>query len=211
MSQICVLKAGGEKEPFSEDKLLASISRAGVPHELHNTALSHIKSILYDNIPTNEIYKHILEYLGKSQYPHAGTRYSLKRALMDLGPTGFPFEKFLAAILIKHGYKVQIDTVVNGLCVSHEVDVIAQKLGTNIMIECKFHNNIGNRTDIKVALYVMARYQDLTTGWMNKANTTKFNEVWLVTNTKCSTDAIAYAKCNIRIGYRDNQSQICMV
>ena len=63
------------------------------------------------------------------------------------------------------------------------------------MIECKFHNNIGNRTDIKVALYVMARYQDLTTGWMNKANTTKFNEVWLVTNTKCSTDAIAYAKC----------------
>ena len=195
MENVLVIKANGEKENFSEHKLRHSISRAGVPKELHDAAVVHIKNNLYNNISTLEIYDHILEYLGNSRFPHAGGRFSLKKAIMDLGPTGFPFEKFIAAILREHGFSIVTDSMVNGLCVAHEVDVIAQKDGTKIMIECKFHNNIGNRTDIKVALYVMARYQDLTAGLLNRSNAVKFNEVWLVTNTKCSQDAILYAQC----------------
>ena len=114
---------------------------------------------------------------------------------MDLGPTGFPFEKYIAAILKKQGYSVDIDSIISGLCISHEIDVIAVKDNQKIMIECKFHNNIGIRTDVKVALYVFARYQDLTAGWIDRANTSKFNQVWLVTNTKATNDAIAYARC----------------
>lgn len=192
---ISVIKANGEREPFSEAKLRHSISRAGVPGKLHDQVLAHVKDRLRNDIPTQEIFGHILEYLGKSSYPHTATRYSLKKAIMDLGPTGFPFEKFIAAILDHQGYHVETNAVLSGLCISHEVDIMANKEGQKIMIECKFHNNIGNRTDVKVALYVFARYQDLTTGWMNKSNATRFNQVWLITNTKVTVDAIAYARC----------------
>src|SRR3990167_7712772 len=195
MDTITVIKATGEKEAFSEEKLRNSIKRAGVPLELHDAALSHVKNILYPEIHTSEIYKHILEYLGQSPSPHSQARYRLKQAIIDLGPTGFPFEKFIASILQKQDYKVDTDVVIYGLCIAHEIDVVAQKNNQKIMIECKFHNNIGNRTDVKVALYVFARYQDLTAGWIGRSNATRFNEVWLVTNTKASQEAIVYAQC----------------
>ncbi|OGG08280.1 hypothetical protein A3D05_03890 [Candidatus Gottesmanbacteria bacterium RIFCSPHIGHO2_02_FULL_40_24] len=195
MQDIQVIKSGGQRENFSTDKLRRSIKRAGIPDELQDQVVDHIKSVLHPDIPTTEIYKHILEYLGSSSYPHSRIRYSLKKAIMELGPTGFPFEKFIAAILNRNGYKVETDVILRGLCVSHEIDVLAQKDNKQIMIECKFHNNMGVRTDVRVALYVMARFQDLTAGWVNKTNTSRFHEVWLVTNTKCSIDAIAYAQC----------------
>lgn len=195
MDKIIVIKASGEKEPFSEEKLRRSIARAGVPNELHDHVVSHIKSNLYQNIPTSFIYKHILEFLGTSSYPHSRSRYSLKQAIMDLGPTGFPFEKFISSVLYRHGYKTATDVIITGLCISHEVDVLAEYDSQKIMIECKFHNQIGRRTDVKVALYVYARYQDLTAGWINRSNPSRFNQVWLVTNTKCSIDAINYAQC----------------
>jgi len=207
MPEVRIIKADGRKENFDEEKLRLSISRAGVPERMHQEAVDHIRKLLYQDMPTAEIYKHILEYLGKSSSPHSGSRYSLKQAIMDLGPTGFPFERFIAAILIRQGFKAETDIIMNGLCVSHEVDVLAEKDNRKIMIECKFHNRIGTRTDVKVALYVMARYQDLTVGWINKNNASKLKEVWLVTNTKCTTDAIAYAQCmGIKIvswGYPD--------
>jgi len=192
---IYVTKANGHKEPFSEAKLRLSMKHAGVPDKLHDEAVSHIKALLYPDIPTGEVYKRILEYLGRSSYPYIGSRYSLKKAIMELGPTGYPFEKFVAAILRFHGYKVKTNEIINGLCISHEVDVIGEKDATKIMIECKFHNNIGSHTDVKVAMYVMARYQDITVGMVSRNNTYRFKEVWLVTNTKCSQDAITYAQC----------------
>lgn len=195
MNIINVVKASGEKEVFNEDKLRKSISRAGVPQPLQQETLNHIKSRLRDNIPTSEIYSHILEFLGNSDSPHLVARYSLKKAIMDFGPTGFPFEKFISRILASQGYQVKTDVIISGVCVAHEIDVIAEKEDSKIMIECKFHNKLGNKTDIKVALYVMARFQDLTAGFLNRSNTVKFNQVWLVTNTKCSQEAIAYAKC----------------
>lgn len=195
LNNIHIIKANGQKELFNENKLHRSLERASVPKTLHDTAISHIKQNLHENITSKEIYNQVLEYLGSSTHPFTASKYSLKKAIMDLGPTGFPFEKFIAAILRNHGYEIKTDIILRGLCVAHEVDVIAQNSQSNIMIECKFHNNVGNRTDVKVALYVMARYQDITAGMINRQNSIKFNEVWLVTNTKCSEEAILYAQC----------------
>lgn len=207
MSEISVIKATGVREPFSEEKVIMSIKRAGIPKNIQPQVLAHVREKLYPDIPTGEIYKHIMEFLGRSQYPNSRSRFSLKQAIMDLGPTGFPFEKFISAILRYHGYKTETDQIISGLCVAHEVDVLAEKDGQKIMIECKYHNRIGSRTDVKVALYVMARYQDLTAAYVNRDSSERFNEVWLVTNTKCSQDAIAYAQCmNMKIvswGYPD--------
>lgn len=184
-----VVKATGEKEPFSEEKVLLSIQRAGIPKNLAPQVISHIKEKLYENIPTYEIYKHITEFLGKSESPYNRTRYSLKQAIMDLGPTGYPFEDYISEILKLEGYKTEIRQILQGKCISHEIDIIAEKNGIRSMIECKFHNMPGTKSQVHVSLYTKARFDDLK----DKHN---LQEAWLVTNTKITKDALSYALCS---------------
>jgi hypothetical protein len=183
-----VLKATGEIEPFNRDKLIDSIKRAGIAKNLQNQALKHVEANLYENIPTSEIYKHITEFLQKKSEP-LKVRYGLKQAIMALGPTGYPFEDYVAEILKVKGYKTSVRSILIGKCVSHEIDVIAEKNGNEkLMIEAKFHNEPGTRSDVHVSLYTKARFDDLK----EKYN---FTKPWLFTNTKLTQDALTYALC----------------
>jgi len=187
---ILVVKASGEREPFSEKKVRHSIHRARIPKQLEDEVVRHIRQALYNGIPTQEIYRHISEFLGNSPYPYTRTVYGLKQAIMQLGPSGYPFEKFVAAILQNHGYATQTNIIVSGKCVEHEIDVVAQKDDRRFMVECKFHNLSGTRSDVKVTLYVQARFEDI----QQKASQ-PFDQAWLVTNTKFTTEAIHYGNC----------------
>jgi hypothetical protein len=183
-----VIKADGSIEPFSEEKVLRSIKRAGVPQDLQNKVLQSIKTKLYDNIPTHDIYGYITDALAHSEEPFSKARYSLKQAIMLLGPTGYPFEDFIARIYQEYNYTTQTRQTLMGKCVMHEIDVIAQKDKNKILIEAKFHNNAGTRSEVQVPLYINSRFEDLKDKY-------DFDEAWLVTNTKATTDAIAYAEC----------------
>jgi hypothetical protein len=183
-----VVKADGTREPFSEEKVLHSIKRAGGPPELQQKVLSSIKQKIYDNIPTHDIYSFVTDELAHSDQPFSKARYSLKQAIMMLGPTGYPFEDFIGRVLQDYGYTAQTRQLLMGKCVMHEIDVVAQKDAKKILVEAKFHNNSGTRSEVQVPLYVNSRFEDLK----EKDN---FDEAWLVTNTKATTDAIAYAAC----------------
>lgn len=185
---VFVIKADGSKEEFSEKKLVASITRAGIPQALIPEVLAHIHSKLHENIHTSEIYHHILEFLDTSEQPFHKTKYSLKQSIMDLGPTGFPFEKFLAHLFERMGYQTKVDQILQGKCITHEVDIVIQKAGTISMVEAKFHNGVGIKTDVHVALYTKARFDDVSAR-------THFDKAFLVTNTKTTLDAITYAQC----------------
>ncbi len=185
---ITVIKANGEREPFSEEKVLRSIERAGIPEDLRNTVLAHVKEKLVENITTTEIYRHILDCFDETNNLYSKAKYSLKQALMLLGPTGYPFEDYVARILEALGYKTEVRQLLMGGCVGHEVDVISEKNHKRSMIEAKFHNNPGVRSDVQVALYTKARFEDLKLKH-------HLDEAWIVTNTKATTDAIAYANC----------------
>jgi hypothetical protein len=185
---VSVIKANGEREQFDEQKVIDSIKRAGIPEYLSREVLTHVRSRLYPDIPTAEIYHHISEFLLRSENPYAQSRYSLKQAIMLLGPTGYPFEDFIATVLHAHGYHAKVRQILSGSCVNHEVDVIATKNGNASMVEVKFHNNPGVRSDVHVALYTKSRFEDVKTRH-------KLSDAWLVTNTKATTDAIAYAAC----------------
>lgn len=63
------------------------------------------------------------------------------------------------------------------------------------MIECKYHNSHGARSDLKVALYTYARFLDVKEVWEKHANVERFHQAVLVTNTKCTSEAIKFAKC----------------
>ena len=188
IDMIYVIKASGERESFSEDKLRQSARRAGIPRHIEDDVIAYIRSRLYNNIPTSEIYEDILAFLGKSSIPQGKAKYSLKQAIMELGPTGFPFEDYIARIFKAQGYKTTTRNIIQGKCITHEIDVIAEKEGQKIMIEAKFHNSVGTKTEVHTSMYTKARFDDIK----EKNN---FTQGMLVTNTKITTDAIAYAEC----------------
>lgn len=193
--EIFIIKASGEKEPFSDLKLRHSLERAGASFPIINEIINHIRNEIKDGMKTSDIYRRAFSLLRKQDRLVAG-RYALKRAIMELGPSGHPFEKLVAELLRVRGFSVEVGRIVQGICVSHEIDVVAEKDDRHIMIECKFHNQPGIKSDVKVALYVQARFEDVQKQWQKQPNHgRKFHEAWLVTNTKLTSDAIQYASC----------------
>lgn len=193
--EMLVVKISGEREPFSLQKLRDSLTASGADHETVETVLREVAAEIKNGIKTTTIYNRAFALLRKRQYL-AALRYSLRRAVFDLGPSGFPFEKFVAEMLRRKGYKAQTGVILPGLCVSHEVDILAEKDNRHIFAECKFHNQQGIKSDVKTALYVHARFLDLQKGHVEKEKSSpKIHEGWLITNTKLTTDAIQYARC----------------
>lgn len=192
---ILVTKAAGYVVPFSEEKLKTSLMRAGADKRLTDDILSTIKPQLYDGIPTKEIYKMAFTLL-KADARHVAAKYHLKNGIMELGPSGYAFEKYLGEILKRQGYKTTIGEIVQGKCVTHEVDVIAEKGNEYNMIECKYHNLPGNVSNVKVPLYIQSRFKDLESVWVGmKSHESKFHQGWVVTNTRFTSDAIQYGNC----------------
>jgi hypothetical protein len=189
MNSIKVKKASGKLEPFSEAKVRRSLQRAGARPEIIDQIIIQLAPKLYDGVSTKFIYQQVFNLLNQLQ-EHQAYRYSLKQALMQLGPSGYPFEKFIARLLDFQGYQTQSPVIVQGQCIKHEVDVVAEKDKQKYLIECKFHNRPGIKTDVQVALYVQARFEDIA----------GFNQAWLVTNTKLTQSAITYGQCkNIKL------------
>ena len=194
-SDTVITKASGEKEPFEKSKLRQSLLRAGASPALAAQIVQEIQKSLTEGISTKSIYKGAHKLLSKTERPVAG-RYHLKNGLMELGPSGFPFEKYVSEILTQQGYSVQVGKIVDGKCVKHEVDVIAQKDNHHFMIECKYHNSPGMVCDVKIPLYIQARFKDIEAKWkLISGHGAKFHQGWVVTNTRFTTDAITYGSC----------------
>lgn len=188
MSAMHVVKHNGELEVYTEEKVIHSMERVGVPAQLQPEVLKHIRGQFKNGyITTEQLFTLVSEYL-KSTDKKSSLRLNLRKAIFELGPTGFPFEKYLARIFQSRGYSTIVGSRVMGECVMHEIDLIIEKDGKREIAEAKFHNDFGVRTDVQVALYTYARYLDVK----EKNN---FSNIWLITNTKLSLDAIAYAQC----------------
>jgi len=191
--QPLIVKADGETEPFDPRKLEISLTHAGARAEMRASIIRRIESELVDGMRTEDIYRRAFEMLREEEPLPVAARYSIKRAVFALGPSGFPFEQFLAEILRAHGWSTRTGIALTGRCAPHEVDVLAQKNGKRIGIEAKFHNDAGGKTDIKDALYVHARYEDLKRA---PEKSSRVDEGWLVTNTRFTRNAIRYAQCS---------------
>lgn len=196
MSKIFIINSRGEREPFSWRKVYQSALRVGADKALARHIATRVKKEAYNNISTREIFKKVEEYLYQD-FPKAGMRFSLKEAMRKLGPSGFPFEKYIGEIFKRLGFTVQINQYLAGKCVLHEIDFLA-KIDKQLLIgECKYHTLIGSRVDLKVAMASYACYLDLKTGNVFKRKTLKNLQTRpiLVTNTKFSSEAIRYANC----------------
>ena len=189
-----IIKADGSTEEFKEEKLRASLKKAGADISEIDTVLSRITSELFEGMSTEEIYRRAFAYLREEEFP-AAARYSLRRALFGLGPTGFPFEDFLGRIFEAEGYTVKTGTIIEGKCVPHEIDIAAYKENHSFVAEAKFHARPGIKSDLQVALYCYARKLDLADQKICADDTCGVAEYMVITNTKFTSMARRYAEC----------------
>lgn len=193
--EIIITKASGEHATFSFDKLKRSLVNSGASKNLADSIAEEIRPRLYDGISTKKIYRYAFNML-RERSGHLAAKYHLKRGIMELGPSGYPFEKFISEILKQMGYDVLVGEIVKGKCVNHEIDVIAEQDHQHFMIECKYHNQPGTITDVKIPLYVQARFKDVEAAWVKlPGHSAKFHQGWVVTNTRFTRDAIQYGTC----------------
>jgi len=189
-----ILKADGTREDFDGSKLETSLLRSGASRASAKRIREIIENTLVTGARTQDIYKRAFQLL-RSDTRSVAARYSLRRALFDLGPTGHPFEDFVAELFRKEGWEVQWRRLIPGKCVSHEVDVYATRNGEYLAAELKYHNDPGYKTDVKVALYVKSRLDDIRNCDPSVNGTCPIDHGYLITNTKFTGQAIDYATC----------------
>ena len=187
-----IIKASGEKALFDQEKLRTSLMRVGAYSELISQIVDEVSLMLHEGMTTHEIYRIAFNLLRQKSRVLAA-KYHLKKAIMRLGKTGYPFEKYIAEIIRNKDFDTQTNQFIEGFCVDHEVDIVAVKNNKKIFIECKYHNTQGKKCIVKVPLYVKGRFIDILQKEQHRTNIDL--EMWLVTNTRFTTDALKYGKC----------------
>lgn len=183
-----ILKSDGRQVAFDGERLARSLRRAKIDDALIEETVKHIARMTRPGTSTQHIHDRTLHFLTDRD-PLGAARYNLKHAMLQLGPTGFPFEVYLGKLMEAYGWSVEIGKTVPGMCIEHEVDIYGRREGSkNRAVEAKYHNTAGGRTDVKVALYVYARHLDLEKRDPNCRGV-------LITNTEFTHDAILYGEC----------------
>jgi hypothetical protein len=189
-----VIKSDGNTETIDPEKIINSLVRSGCTRKQAEKAFEHIKDNILDGTTTEEIHNMAHEFLESMEHKLA-IKYSLKKAIMGLGPQGFVFERYVAKMLSNYGYEAEVGRIMKGYCIDHEVDIVAKKDDLVFLLECKYHNHRGTYSDVKTALYVHARFTDIEKAYKKQPGEQDHYRGWLVTNTKATKDAIKYASC----------------
>jgi len=193
-----VINSRGEQEPFSVQKVERSARRVGASLKLAKEIAKEVERKAYNGIPTFEVFKEVKNLLNQAQ-PIFSLKFNLKQAMRGLGPDGFGFEKYVAALLRGVGQKVKLNQFISGKCLSqYEIDFVAEQGDILKIGECKYHSQAGVAVDQEVALANYARFLDISQGKFvlsKKAQNKKISGV-LVTNTRFSTRAIKYSECS---------------
>ncbi|CAM4048715.1 restriction endonuclease [Flavobacterium antarcticum] len=194
-STINIIKHSGEIQEFDLEKLKSSLRRAKADESLVLLIADEVQNNLVEGMTTKQIYKMAFKIL-RGKATATASRYKLKKALMQLGPSGFPFEKLVGQLLAHEGFETEVGVFVQGNCVQHEVDVVAQKDNHHYMIECKYHSDQGRFCNVKIPLYIQSRFLDVEIEWKKQqGHDTKMHKGWVYTNTRFTADALQYGNC----------------
>jgi len=192
---ITIIKATGQRERFDSIKLARSVRKSGVPRELARETAAHVATRIQDGATTQQIHDLVCQHLHRCQERGAAARYTLKDAMRRLGPAGYDFEKFIAEVLRAYGYVTELPDLIPGMCVEHEVDVVARKDGGTAMVECKYRNEAGIHVRLKDIMATWARYEDLREARTHQRHAYDFTQCWMVCNTKITEDGTAFGQC----------------
>lgn len=189
-----VKKYSGEMAPFDESSLRLSLTRSGASEKEVDMVYAAIKGYLYDGITTKELYQIAFDTLAKQKDSYAA-RYSLKRALRELGPEGFYFEKWVTRLIQEDGFQATSGVTIQGHAVTHEIDVIAMRDDRMLAIECKFRNDPDAKISVTTPMYFKSRKEDISGisyNFFDKSS--EFTEGMMITNAYFTSDSIAFGE-----------------
>lgn len=187
-----IIKKSGVEELFIPEKLCQSVTSVGAPEHLAKQICAIVDESIESGISTDKIFKTTRRYINDFN-PKMAAIYSLERGLSALGPSGFIFEQYVAALFREMNYKVKTNVFGKGEGVSHEIDVWAEKGNVVFVIEAKYRNDFKSKTHINQVMYADAKIQDIKRQALKDGDTREFYE-WVVTNTQFTDNAINYVE-----------------
>lgn len=189
-----IIKSHGKSVPYDSQKVRASIIRTGAKPAVADRVVVEVEKRMRDGMTTKELYGMVFEELRKESLCYA-CRYNLRTAILKMGPAGFKFEKYVAAILRAYKYDARVpEGEMDGSCVKHEIDVIAEKSGRAMFIEAKFRNHFSHNVNLKDTMATWSRFMDLVDG-ASVGKSMHFDEAWIVTNARFSDRAKQFGVC----------------
>ena len=134
-----VVKWDRRREHFEKQKVERTILRLGAPLDVAQKIAEQIENEIYEGISTQKIldmaYDHLQEYR-----PEVKLRKDFRAALAEMRSVP-DFEEYVRVVLRANGYKVASNRFIEGFCVSHEIDGIAEKDGKVLYLEVKHHSD----------------------------------------------------------------------
>ncbi|MBS7332134.1 MAG: restriction endonuclease [Weeksellaceae bacterium] len=189
-----VSKFNGELVDYNPKALKISLTKSGATKDEVEEVFELMSPQIYDGIKTQDLYNLAFESLKKYRSSYAA-RYSLKKALRDLGPEGYYFEKYIKRLMETVGFNAVNGQTVQGNAVTHEIDVVAQKDDVLFFCECKFRNDIDAKISVTTPMYFMSRMIDVRDKEYTYFNKTlQPTKGFLITNAYLTTDSIDWAE-----------------
>jgi len=188
-----VIKADKRRERFNKNKIINSLLKIGLEEDKALEIAQQAKEELKGKITTDEIFNFVTSKLENYNLLYAG-KYNLRRAIMNLGPTGYPFEKYIAKVLNTYNFTTKTNQSFKWKMLFF-MKLMFWRIKIMIFILLSVNTTIlvGVNLNIKVPLYIHSRFLDL------KANLKEKNkyhyQMWLITNTKFTTEALKYGEC----------------
>lgn len=186
-----VTKRTGTIEGFDQKKLFNSIINAGGNENLARQVTEIVaESIRADQTNTDRIFSITRRYLMEAD-PGIAALYALDRGLSLLGPAGFIFEQYVAALFREMNYDVDTNLYAKGEAVEHEVDVVARKGNMTFIVEAKYRNDFHIKTHIDQVMYADARLEDVRRRALADGDTREYY-MWVITNTRFTDHSESY-------------------
>lgn len=193
MREIFVIKYNGQQQLYDRRKVLNSILHSGVEKNKVLEILKKVEDKLYNNISTKELYQIVFSEIENYGLKQHSRTYRLREALSRLDSADF--EKFVKAFLEKEGFSCIWDRKIQGFCIDHQIDIIAEKNNQTFFVEVKKHKNFHRDSGLGTVAELWARLEDLQKGFKTGKSKINIANAWLITNTKFSDYAKKYSDC----------------
>jgi len=193
MSDLKITKASGSTQAFDSGKLCKSIQNAGADEETAKNVCEKVKNEIKPGDSTSKIFRKVFRYLSKENI-ELSARYALERAINSLGPAGFLFEQYIEAVLQSLGYETKRNVFIEGQCITHEIDVIADKGNERYLVEAKYRNGHKIKTHIDQVMYADARLADIKRKAQKESSEYTYHMI-VMTNAYFTKNSIDYSEC----------------
>ncbi|MBI2476584.1 hypothetical protein HYV72_00260, partial [Candidatus Uhrbacteria bacterium] len=102
-----IIKSDGKLANFDEARLARALDRARVDKAIAQEIMRDITKLVRPGTSTQLIHDRVLHALEEHDLT-AAARFNLKHAMLNLGPSGFPFEQYFARLMQAYGWHTQV-------------------------------------------------------------------------------------------------------